>query len=846
VYEQLKDKKTESGFTLKGCVNSGLTNPDSGVGVYSGDEDSYSVFGALFDPLIESYHGHTKEASHSRDLEWNKISGESLDADGEFILSTRIRVGRNLKGMPLAPLISKAQRKEVESKVTESLSTFEGDLSGKYYSLESLSEDERSQLIADHFLFKEGDRFLAAAGANRDWPSGRGIFHNDEKTFLVWVNEEDQLRIISMEKGGDIKSVFSRLCRAIEEMERRMEFAFNSHLGNISSCPTNLGTAMRASVHIKLPLLGSHKEEFQSIADAHQVQIRGIHGEHSSTDGGIFDISNRRRLGLSEVECVESMYRGVAAMIARERELRDQSASSGEVEGSSSGEAKEAEMEKKEESKEEEKQPEENEKEDPFPWTGELEEYPSFPDDCHSLLKKCLTKDVYEQLKDKKTESGFTLKGCVNSGLTNPDSGVGVYSGDEDSYSVFGALFDPLIESYHGHTKEASHSRDLEWNKISGESLDADGEFILSTRIRVGRNLKGMPLAPLISKAQRKEVESKVTESLSTFEGDLSGKYYSLESLSEDERSQLIADHFLFKEGDRFLAAAGANRDWPSGRGIFHNDEKTFLVWVNEEDQLRIISMEKGGDIKSVFSRLCRAIEEMERRMEFAFNSHLGNISSCPTNLGTAMRASVHIKLPLLGSHKEEFQSIADAHQVQIRGIHGEHSSTDGGIFDISNRRRLGLSEVECVESMYRGVAAMIARERELRDQSASSGEVEGSSSGEAKEAEKVEAAPEVSGQPEVNESAMEGEGAGAGKGAEEGVSKGEDESTASREAKPEPEKEAEAEKAMLEVEKTTTEPEAEVATEEEENKKVENETTAAESTAVEEGKAGLDEQKEA
>ncbi len=78
------------------------------------------------------------------------------------------------------------------------MNSFEGELSGKYYSLSSLTEEERKQLIEDHFLFKEGDRYLEACGLNREWPEGRGIFHNKEKTFLVWVNEEDQLRIISM------------------------------------------------------------------------------------------------------------------------------------------------------------------------------------------------------------------------------------------------------------------------------------------------------------------------------------------------------------------------------------------------------------------------------------------------------------------------------------------------------------------------------------------------------------------------------------------------------------------------------------------------------------------------
>ena len=78
---------------------------------------------------------------------------------------------------------------------------------------------------------------------------------------------------------------------------------------------------MRASVHIHLPNLGKRKDEFQAIADKYHVQIRGAHGEHTETDDGIFDISNKRRLGRSEKDLVQDMYNGVKAMIAAEKEL---------------------------------------------------------------------------------------------------------------------------------------------------------------------------------------------------------------------------------------------------------------------------------------------------------------------------------------------------------------------------------------------------------------------------------------------------------------------------------------------------------------------------------------------
>ena len=213
------------------------------------------------------------------------------------------------------------QRREIESKVVSALESFDGELKGKYYSLATMNDDDRTQLIADHFLFKGGDKYLESCGLEREWPEARGIFHNDNKTFLVWVNEEDQLRIISMQQGSNIRQVFERLSTAASKIEEKAKFANDEHLGYITSCPTNCGTGMRASVHIKLPKLGKQKTQFQAIADKYYVQIRGAHGEHTETDDGVFDISNLRRLGRAEVDLVQDMYNGVKAMIDAEKKL---------------------------------------------------------------------------------------------------------------------------------------------------------------------------------------------------------------------------------------------------------------------------------------------------------------------------------------------------------------------------------------------------------------------------------------------------------------------------------------------------------------------------------------------
>ena len=406
-----------------------------------------------------------------------------------MIKSTRIRVGRNLKGFPLGPGITNEQRNQIEASVVKALESFTGDLAGKYYPLNKLTEAQRKALIDDHFLFKEGDRFLEAVGLNRDWPNGRGIFHNNEKTFLVWVNEEDQLRIISMQNGADLKEVFDRLCRACAHIEKVAKFSHNEHLGYITSCPTNLGTALRASVHIHLPLLGLKKDVFQAIADKYYVQIRGAHGEHTETDDHIYDISNKRRLGRSEAQLVQDMYDGVKAMIDKEKELRPKPAA-----------AKDAVAETL--CGPQLKKPE------------ELVGFPKFPAGTKSLLQKFLTPEIWAKYKDKKDKHGVSFLTCIFSGCQNTDSSCGTYAGSHDSYYAFQDFFDQVVEAYHGvkqHVKEI---------KMDAAALKAppfpaeEGAMIVSTRIRVGRNLAEYPLGPGITNEQRKEIEKRVSESL--------------------------------------------------------------------------------------------------------------------------------------------------------------------------------------------------------------------------------------------------------------------------------------------------------------------------------------------
>merc|ERR1712119_96588 len=338
-----------------------------------------------------------------------------------------------------------------------------------------------------------------------------------------------------------------------------------------------------------------------------------------------------------------------------------------------------------------------------------------------SLVAKYVTKPIWDKLSSVKTQtSGFTLAQAIACAVEFDNQHCGIYAGDWDSYKVFADVFDPLIQEYHGIAADAVHTSDMGVGKIQG-NIDPTAP-VHSTRIRVGRSIDGFGLSPGITKDQRVGVENLMSKAFANLTGDLAGTYYPLTGMNEQVRQQLVDDHFLFVSGDPNLKVAGMERDWPEGRGIFHNKDKTFLTWVNEEDQLRIISMQGGGDVRAVFDRLARGIKAVgdsvkaESGRDFMLDPKYGYVHSCPTNLGTGMRASVHVDLP--GYTKEGLKVLearCEELHIQPRGTRGESGGQTGVTYDISNKHRLGYSEVQLVQKMIDGVNTLYMEDEALR-----------------------------------------------------------------------------------------------------------------------------------
>jgi len=244
----------------------------------------------------------------------------------------RVRTGRNLSKYPLPGAMTCDDRKNMEKdmKVVFDALIAMPEYGGKYVSITPGHENfidsaEYDQYVKDHIMFKDmsKDDFLMSAGIALDWPNGRGCYVSEDKEFIIWVGEEDHLRIMCMKKGTVLNEVFDRLEKAVLVVEDKIPggCAKSSDFGVVTSCPTNVGTGMRASLHIPLPNLCKDGTEAKAkeMAKPLGLSVRGLGGEHTPIGAdGTVDISPSARFCISEAEIVTALYLGIKLLKSEE------------------------------------------------------------------------------------------------------------------------------------------------------------------------------------------------------------------------------------------------------------------------------------------------------------------------------------------------------------------------------------------------------------------------------------------------------------------------------------------------------------------------------------------------
>lgn len=219
--------------------------------------------------------------------------------------------------------------------------------------------------------------------------------------------------------------------------------------------------------------------------------------------------------------------------------------------------------------------------------------------DDGSMLKILLTKEILDELKGLKTEFKGTLLDCIQAGLNDVKSQLGIFACDSNAYQVFSRLFDPLIEKIHGFKKDDKQP-ELDWNE-SCKLPTLDDNKVKHIQISCIRNISGFPFASIMSVEQYEVVMKKLTNSVRCLcAGVLRGKLHPLEGINEDTRQSLIDKRIIFKNDDEVLKAANATRFWPMGRAIYVNDAQNFYVWCNQQDHLKFIACDGNGNLSKI------------------------------------------------------------------------------------------------------------------------------------------------------------------------------------------------------------------------------------------------------
>ncbi len=234
------------------------------------------------------------------------------DDDREIVVSSRIRIARNLSVFPFE---IKLKESDSERLLKLSQSVIEERCPGHYIDMKTLTPLERESLLECHLISPNFHKMNKPAG----------LYLSANGDISIMINEEDHLRIQGLSGGLNLTNISARVFDCEEEIGEELSYAFDENYGFLTSCPTNLGTGLRASVLLHLPGLVFTNEVEKVLKGALQIgmAVRGLYGEGSEIKGSLFQISNQHTLGLKEEDLIQTIGKLAHMIIDIEKKARD-------------------------------------------------------------------------------------------------------------------------------------------------------------------------------------------------------------------------------------------------------------------------------------------------------------------------------------------------------------------------------------------------------------------------------------------------------------------------------------------------------------------------------------------
>lgn len=234
--------------------------------------------------------------------------------NNEMVITTRIRLARNIKGIPFPDKLSDDEGRNVVEKVNNAFNKSENQ-DFKCIDLWKNDNNCNAEFLEKHLISKK----------LIDNSSKSAFILNNNETVSIMINEEDHLRLQAITAGLNLEEAYNCIDKIDDELEENIDYAFDEKLGYLTACPTNLGTGMRASVMIHLPALSMNNEMGRVLNALSQIgiTIRGLWGEGSKAIGGLYQISNQVTLGMSEMDIISNLKTVVEQIMNQENLSRE-------------------------------------------------------------------------------------------------------------------------------------------------------------------------------------------------------------------------------------------------------------------------------------------------------------------------------------------------------------------------------------------------------------------------------------------------------------------------------------------------------------------------------------------
>lgn len=231
--------------------------------------------------------------------------------DSDVVISSRVRLARNLADFPFKDKAKQEDLEQILKKIKEIVPSIGYGL--KYIELRNIDNITKLTLIENHLISPE-------FATNKNG----AILINDEENICIMINEEDHIRIQVFSSGQELEELLNLAIEIDEKIDGLVTYATNERYGYLTSCPTNVGTGLRASVMVHLPALTltGNIEKVLNVVNNFGMNIRGVYGEGTQSKGNIYQISNNQSLGLIEKEIIKNIKTITEKVIEQERLAR--------------------------------------------------------------------------------------------------------------------------------------------------------------------------------------------------------------------------------------------------------------------------------------------------------------------------------------------------------------------------------------------------------------------------------------------------------------------------------------------------------------------------------------------